>query len=581
MLKNILRKARQVADDPVLRRWLFRRLSGRARSPAAFSAHRPPYLQGISAISQAPGACGTTFRVLAAEPAKDAIELPLPGLTLRLSPGDEGAAFERAFDDIETLLALHRFAWLPLSDDGADTRNWAQVLWSAWRERYGDTDDGWAWHPYTAAERAINILDLAEAYGLPEPVDDTIAVLAGHAEKIFQKLEYFGDHDTSNHLSNNGRGLYRLGLALGKKCGLGWAADAGQSILENEAKRILWPSGVLREGSSHYHLLIARNYTDAWLAARRHDRGEAAQFRDIAAKALSAVPWLVLPGGMPLIGDISPDCPPEHLLGLTGADIGWVAGLGGNDRQALLRLIEETPPANADTLAADGWHRLSSGPWTGLWHTALRGWAQAPGHGHQDTGGFELHFNDIPVLVDPGRGAYGEEGEARRFRSGAVHNTVTVSGLDPYPTNKPYYDDAFREAVCGPAPDVTSGGDEVRLSHHGFQRLKGVGPLTRVWRFTEKTMSLKDSLEGQGATHPVTRRFITPLKAEAGAGGVVLTHEGNAGMQSFLLHSPDTGASVADTTVWQAYGRGRDGFAIAFTTETPLPWSGEVRLEVI
>ena len=497
-------------------------------------------------------------------------------MNLTLNPGDGGAAFGRAYDDIETLLAMHRFAWLPLSADGENLRNWTQDLWSAWVKQFGDGDDGWAWHPYTAAERAINILDLADAHGLPEPVDDTKAVLAAHAEKIFHKLEYFGEHDTSNHLSNNGRGLYRLGLALDME----WAADAGAAILENEAARIISPSGVLREGSSHYHLLIARNYADAWLTARRHDRAEAALFRDIAAKTLSVVPWLVLPGGMPLVGDISPDCPPEHLLGLTGADIGWVAHLGGNDRQALLRLIEETPPADPDKLAADGWRRLSSGPWTGLWHTAPNGWPQAPGHGHQDTGGFELHFGDIPVLVDPGRGAYGEDGNAALFRSGAVHNTLTVSSFDPYPTNKPYFDDAFREAVSGPAPDVTSGGDEVRLSHCGFQRLKGVGQLTRLWRFTEKTMSLKDSLEGRDS-HPVTRRFITPLRAEAGAGGVVLTHEGDARTQSFLLHSPDAAPTVTKTTVWQAYGRGRDGYAIAFPTDAQLPWSGEVRLEVI
>ena len=43
----------------------------------------------------------------------------------------------------------------------------------------------------------------------------------------------------------------------------------------------------------------------------------------------------------------------------------------------------------------------------------------------------------------------------------------------------------------------------------------------------------------------------------------------------------DAVASVAKTTLWHAYGRGRDGFSIAFTADAALPWSGEVRLEVI
>ena len=92
-------------------------------------------------------------------------------------------------------------------------------------------------------------------------------------------------------------------------------------------------------------------------------------------------------------------------------------------------------------------------------------------------------------------------------------------------------------------------------------------------------MSLGDALQGRG-TERITRRFMTPCKAEAGAGGVVLTHNG-AGARSFLLHSPDAVATVTKTTLWQAYGRGRDGFSIAFSSDVPLPWSGEVRLEVI
>ncbi|MBT3305387.1 MAG: hypothetical protein HN377_02790 [Alphaproteobacteria bacterium] len=564
-----------MADDPVLRQWLVRRLTARARAPSAFITHCPPYLKGMAAPVAPSGVAAENFQPLPLALPQHAIELPLPGLNLTLQPGDEHGVFQRSYEDTETLLALHRFAWIPLCGT-KEAPNWAQALWNVWRRDFGEPDDGWAWHPYTAAERAINMLDLAEAYGLPEPVDDTLEVLARHAEAIFRRLEYFGDHDTSNHLSNNGRGLYRLGLALN----MDWATEAGASILEHESKRILWNSGVLREGSSHYHLLVARNYCDAWLAARRHGRTEEPVFKDIATRTLAIVPWLILPGGIPLVGDISPDCPPEHLLGLTGTGTGWIAGLTEDDRRAVLALIDGVRPVDAETLATDGWHRLSSGPWTGLWHCAPKGWAEAPGHGHQDTGGFELHFNDIPLLVDPGRGAYGEDNEAARFRSADTHNTITVSGHDPYPTNKPYYDDAFRTAIAGAPPEVTCGGDEVRLSHYGFQRLAGVGTLLRQWRFTEKSMVLHDNLQGRGGQR-VTRRFMTPLNAEAGAGGVVLTHDGSGGTQSFLLHSPDAAAVLTKTTLWQAYGRGRDGYSIAFTTDAALPWSGEIRLEVI
>ena len=572
MFDHLTRKARQVAADPVLRKWLWRRVTGGVAGPPAFAVHRPSYLNGVASPDGRDPAPPEPFKPLATPLPVGPIELPLPGLRLRLEPGREGDVFTRPYDDIETLLALHRFAWVPLVAGGGNTASWVQALWDVWRKAFAQPGKGWAWHPYTAAERAVNLLDLARTKGLPEPVDETVAILARHAAAIFGRLEYFGDHDTSNHLSNNGRGLYRLGLALG----LEWAAECGARILVEEAKRIFSSSGVLREGSSHYHLLIARNYADAWLAARRHGRPEADVLRDITSRALAVVPWLILPGGLPLIGDVSPDCPPEYLLSLAGIESGWAAGLPKGDRKALLALIDETRPVAKEDLCGDGWLRFGRGPWSGLWHAAPGGWPRAPGHGHQDTGGFELHFQDIPVFVDPGRGAYGETGTVAHYRSGLVHNTLTVDGADPYPPNKPYYDDAFRQAVAGPPPELSGGGDEVTLSHHGFQRLKGAGQLRRRWRFTENAMVLTDELEGEGF-HRLTRRLLTPLEAEAGSGGVVL----RAGKRTFHLNAPEASAAVSRMTLWRAYGDGRPGHVIEFTTEAPLPWSGELRLEVL
>jgi len=575
MFNSFIRKARQVTADPVLRQWLLGRLTGRVAGPPPFTAHRPPYLEGFGPPSTEPADAGA-FHPLAAPPPVGPIELPLAGTLLKLNPGDEVDIFARPFDGIETLLALHRFAWVPLAKGSGVTASWVQALWNVWRRDFATPSKGWAWHSYTTAERAINILDLAETHGLAEPVGETAALLAVHAEAIFENLEYFGEHNTSNHLSNNGRGLYRLGLALG----LDWAAEYGAEILAQEAKRILMPSGVLREGSSHYHLLIARNYADAWLAARAFRRPEEAALRAITARPLAVIPWLILPGGLPLVGDISPDCPPEHLLGLAGLEIGWLTGLTKDKKAALLEFIDETRPADADALCADGWLRHARGPWAGLWHTAPGGWAHAPGHGHQDTGGFELHFNDIPVFIDPGRGAYGEDGDAAHYRSGRVHNTLLVDGQDPFPPNKPYYDDTFRQAIAGPPTELNGGGDEVILEHSGFQRIKGVGALRRQWRFTESTLILTDQLAGQenhAGSHRVTRRFLTPLEAEAGSGSVVLRGRG----KTFHLNSPDAAAAVSKTTLWHAYGSGRPGTLIEFAADALLPWSGEIRLEVL
>ena len=126
------------------------------------------------------------------------------------------------------------------------------------------------------------------------------------------------------------------------------------------------------------------------------------------------------------------------------------------------------------------------------------------------------------------------------------------------------------------AYDFKNGGDEVTLSHQGFGRIRGVGRLRRQWRFTENAMVLSDELAGEGR-HRVARRFMTPLEAEAGSGGVVL----RGGGRTFHLNSPDGPAAVKKTTLWHAYGHGRPGHAIEFAADASLAWSGEVRLEVL
>ena len=567
MIGAVLQKARQVAGDPVLRRWLYGRLAGRCSGEPSYAAHRPPYLDGMVPLAaETPAA---NLDALSPAPPLAPIDLPLPGEMVRVAPGAEGDLFRRTFADEETAIAVHRFAWLPLLGITAEPA-WVDALWRAWQDRFQTPDDGPAWHPYTAAERAVNILDYARRHGLPGRRGETLALLAGHAPVIASHLEYFGDHHTSNHLANNGRGLFLLGLALG----LERAAEIGGRILTREAERIFAPSGILREGSSHYHLLLTRAYAEAWLAARRHGRPETASLGRIAEKALAVIPHLVLPGGLALVGDVSPDCPPDFLNCLAAGADGWVGGLDADDRRAFVDLRDAAAPADAGDLAADGWRRAEFGAWSGLWHAAPAGWSAMPGHGHQDTGGFELHYGTEPVFRDLGRGAYGETGEAAFYRSALAHNTVVVDGRDPYPPNKPYYDETFRRRIGGPPPNLRPADDGMTLDHQGYARLGGVGTLSRRWSFSASGMHIADRIEGSGR-HCVTRRLHTTLAVERTASGALLTGEG----ARFRL-SADSPVTVEPAAFWGAYGQAEPATAIDVTVATELPWQGILTVEV-
>ena len=78
-------------------------------------------------------------------------------------------------------------------------------------------------------------------------------------------LEYFGEDYTSNHLSNNGRGL----LKIGRRWLSDLAAD-GARIMVAEAERIFGRSGLLNEGQATT-ILGTRNYIDAISRRQRED----------------------------------------------------------------------------------------------------------------------------------------------------------------------------------------------------------------------------------------------------------------------------------------------------------------------
>lgn len=540
IIAGLRRRAGQLADDPVLRRWLLARALGREKGPAAFTGGLPPYLSADDLEFTATAAAAKAeFTPLRAARPRAAIKLCLPGETIELLPGDEAALFTRHYDDLETMLAAQRFAWLPIMENQADPA-WVDALWRAWLARHATPDQSWAWHPYTATERAINILDYAARAGLPGESDETIAVLARHAQAIAENLEYFGEHYTSNHLSNNGRGLYLIGLALG----MNDAAKTGARIMLEEAKRIFLPSGMLREGSSHYHLLLTRNYASAWRAAENHERPEAEAFWEITGAALAVLPHIQLPGGMPLIGDISPDCPPDYLTEL----------LNNHDL--------DYNPLNAEKLDQDGWVRFDHGPWSGLWHAARDGWPMMPGHGHQDIGGFELHYDDTPLFVDRGRGVYGDNNPDVSTRA---HNSLVVDGQDAYPPNRPYYNDRFRREIGGEPPRLTREADGIELSHHGFERLKDIGAVTRNWRFTPDALTLHDRVEGR-ADHRVTRRLHTTQQVSRSGQGIEI----QSGGQIFRL-SADGDIAVSEEVCWRAYGEAVTSTVIDITIAAALP----------
>ena len=552
-----MRKIKQIVRDPVLRRWLLGYLTRRWSASYSTRGH-PPYLpvfdfQDIMDIN-------IGWKATAYQSPKSPIDINLAGLNVHLEPGDEYKLIERKFFDTEQLLALHRFSWVT-SVKHPELSSWIIAVYGVWKERYGQSEKGWAWHPYTVAERLLNLLYVFEIIGLPPPRGETLHFLFKHGTVIINNLEYFGEQQTGNHLANNGRGLYLAGLKLG----LNYWTEFGEKILFEESERLFLKSGILREGSSHYHLLVTRWYVECWLVAETYNHSGKDKLREISKKIVSVLPLFDLPAGFPLIGDVSPDCSPNFLLGLLNAEkLGWLDALCDEQFVMLKKLLVTSKALSEKDLLTDGWLRKDIYKWKSIWHIAPTGWTPIPGHAHRDFGSFELHYGAKMIFRDCGRRSYGSAGD--QDVAAERHNSLTVDGMEPYPVNRPYYSSKFRQNITGAKHEVFTSQDTVTISTEAFGRLKNVGKWTRSWNFSEKEVNITDIIDGTGC-HKVQRFLHTSEHFIKVTGKPILNFQ----VGSLLLDSKSE-LKILSSDYWFAYGQTKPAKTIQISSTVSLPW---------
>ncbi len=355
------------------------------------------------------------------------------------------------------------------------------------------------------------------------------------------------------------------------------AAAANLAVLFAEADRLIGPSGVLREDSTAYHLRLTHGYAEAWLAARRHCRGETSRLEAILRRLLAALSALALPGGLPEIGEVPADPPPALLAGLLpGGPVngGWLGSLTAAERDSLVALRDTERLHDLELLRADGWLRSDFGPWSGLWHAAPAGWPSFSGHGHQDLGSSVLHYEGMAIFVDPGSPPPTCPARlAAAYRSASAHNGLTLDGADPYPQDRPVYSDAFRQAVGGPPPSLRAEFDGVSLQYSGFDRLGGPRGCSRRWRFDGGKLAIEDVILGTGRQR-VERRLITPWPVVMDDSATPVIR----GPRDFRV-SGEAPAGLRPFRRWTVKGDEQPLTMILFSSRSNLPWHGLLRVE--
>ncbi|MEE9276523.1 MAG: heparinase II/III-family protein [bacterium] len=596
-MRGVLRIAGGALRSPFHRRegWCYLRYLARGVGMAAAVRRAAQGLAGWSAVGQPPP--GFPEGVL--EPGGVPESAPEGEFRpLGLGAGPEGEEeipppsrppWEGEFADPEDRFRAHRFGWaLPAlaRRPSAQTLSAHLALAAAWLDAHPPGEGAEGWDSYSVSERAVHwAFLLSAARGMKvAPAPRIEKSLAFHARHLLGRLELRGPA-TNNHLINNARALYLAGRCLGEE-GL---QSAGREILDFGAREMFTPSGFLREGSSHYHILVCRTFLEVLWAARTRGAAQAGgddalwrRLRDRAAGMVRAAAFLWEGGDLPLIGDVSPDFPPEFHAGLPAAgrtilELGDSppalrpsAGPGWRSLVSEGAEEEERPsPPPVQAYADAGYYRLARGGWRLFLYVNPLGHVPPWSHGHADLLGFVLHSGASPLFVDPGRATYLDNPLGRAGRGGRAHNGLLVDGLEAClvhghnaytPTLLPdYYDRP-------PAVSVEEGEEGPRAAVHcpGFGRIHPGLSVRRTFALADAEFRVEDEIAGAGRRliewhfhfHPsaeVSRAEGGRLRIAA-AGGERFSLDSEGGGEASLTLQRDTGGSFPSGWFSPRYG---------------------------
>lgn len=204
------------------------------------------------------------------------------------------------------------------------------------------------------------------------------------------------------------------------------------------------PDGVHREQSTHYHMTALRSYLGARENARRFALQFPASYDERLEKACEFLLHVQRPDGLiPALSDADTGNYSD-LLELAASIFGREDFLYAATAGAFGNKPAETCPS-----FTDGGYFIQRSGW-GDDETNFRdqkylildcGPLGDGGHGHYDLLNIEIAAHGRPLIVDPGRFTYAEDGSQWRhwFKGTAAHNTVCVDDLDqvPYRRGKP------------------------------------------------------------------------------------------------------------------------------------------------
>ena len=354
--------------------------------------------------------------------------------------------WSKTYADSEDTMSLHRFDWLItlLAFEQSNNLPSQGIDWiEDWIINKEKINKEIGWDSYTVSERIVNwLMFLCAVKPYINEKSNKIplieSVLYDELKYLAFNLDYWGK-DTNNHILNNARALYIGGCLLG----VPYAKKIGLAILKNETDQLL-PEGVLKEGSTHYQLLITRTFLEIlWFSKMSNDINTYNWLKPRLVKMLDCCHLISINyNKIPLVGDISPDYPPNWFFGYPFTYRNnkkilapWTRIWGDfkNFNFCLLDLgLNNTSEVSISSPINSQWHKYKNNNLL-LFSTAMDG--DIKSHIHQDKGSLCVYYDNFPILIDPGLMKYTWKDPIVKFQSEVLsHSTISINKIGLIPS---------------------------------------------------------------------------------------------------------------------------------------------------
>jgi hypothetical protein len=434
----------------------------------------------------------------------------------------------KEFSDVENTMSLHRWNWLlrGLTDDNLVlSKNQGLNLMRSWiynceQSHMGSRD------AYTIGERIVNgslFLVLTGNSEIPKDISDAFKVMG---RQVANNLEFYPSELTGNHAFNNARALLFAGLVAK----LPFAVDLAYAISKERLPKLVTPDGFLREGSSHYHFLFTRWVLEMLWLAERNCNEAFVQLLNPYAKLLVQRCWFFLVQNnsdgswqIPLIGDVSPDCPPGWILGLPWSSLACGVYLiddlptppnerGWSDLFGIKKCSIGTSCSEQTTsFPKSGWFRIYRRPWTVFIRAESSDGSMQASHKHNDLGSFVLFRNGSLLITDSGRLDYTRSPLSLYGNSALGHNSLFLDGLCATSDSTSWLSSNYLAVQAIVEVKLEVEDTVISLKHNGFARFAG-NPILhqRLLRLNVNSFRIEDQLDGRGARRLQMRYHFAP-----------------------------------------------------------------------